>query len=168
MGTLFDSLFKIAGNLYNSKYSKCPRGGIGRRAWFRSMCREVWGFKSLRGHHIRKNDNPQLAGFLFSENLAFAYFCFPVIRLCAFDMILPAKRGISTPSDYSCHPVLPVTYDRSAITGVFPHTVIFTTYRYNHISIMKELICISSFTFITIENNDISSLILYRPDTHRT
>ena len=28
-----------------------PRGGIGRRAWFRSMCRKVWGFESLRGHH---------------------------------------------------------------------------------------------------------------------
>ena len=31
----------------------CPRGGIGRRAWFRSMCRKVWGFESLRGHHYR-------------------------------------------------------------------------------------------------------------------
>ncbi len=30
--------------------NQCPRGGIGRRAWFRSMCREVWGFESLRGH----------------------------------------------------------------------------------------------------------------------
>src|SRR5476649_802962 len=30
---------------------QCPRGGIGRRAWFRSMCRKVWGFESLRGHH---------------------------------------------------------------------------------------------------------------------
>src|SRR5450830_697182 len=35
-------------NLVLSRY--CPRGGIGRRAWFRSMCREVWGFESLRGH----------------------------------------------------------------------------------------------------------------------
>ncbi len=30
--------------------SSSPRGGIGRRAWFRSMCRKVWGFESLRGH----------------------------------------------------------------------------------------------------------------------
>src|SRR5437870_4811710 len=29
-----------------------PRGGIGRRAWFRSMCRKVWGFESLRGHQV--------------------------------------------------------------------------------------------------------------------
>ena len=38
---------------YNSRCCmqyQCPRGGIGRRAWFRSMCREVWGFESLRGH----------------------------------------------------------------------------------------------------------------------
>src|SRR5450830_808934 len=32
---------------------QCPRGGIGRRAWFRSMCLWVWGFESLRGHHYR-------------------------------------------------------------------------------------------------------------------
>ena len=29
-----------------------PRGGIGRRAWFRSMCLRVWGFESLRGHQV--------------------------------------------------------------------------------------------------------------------
>src|ERR1700712_3736126 len=33
---------------------QCPRGGIGRRAWFRSMCRKVWGFESLRGHQNQK------------------------------------------------------------------------------------------------------------------
>gem|GEM_PF-1734323 len=33
---------------------RSPRGGIGRRAWFRSMCREVWGFESLRGHQNKK------------------------------------------------------------------------------------------------------------------
>src|SRR5471032_1841947 len=39
---------------YNSRVvdkHQCARGGIGRRAWFRSMCRKVWVFKSLRGHH---------------------------------------------------------------------------------------------------------------------
>ncbi len=35
---------------YNYAF-RCPRGGIGRRAWFRSMCLRVWGFESLRGHH---------------------------------------------------------------------------------------------------------------------
>ena len=33
-----------------------PRGGIGRRAWFRSMCRKVWGFESLRGHQLLKRE----------------------------------------------------------------------------------------------------------------
>src|SRR5450830_1696296 len=33
---------------------QCPRGGIGRRAWFRSMCLRVWGFESLRGHHYQR------------------------------------------------------------------------------------------------------------------
>ena len=35
------------------KQQQCPRGGIGRRAWFRSMCLRVWGFESLRGHQQR-------------------------------------------------------------------------------------------------------------------
>src|SRR3954471_11553502 len=35
-------------------FVRCPRGGIGRRAWFRSMCRQVWGFESLRGHQNKK------------------------------------------------------------------------------------------------------------------
>ena len=29
----------------------CTRGGIGRHVRFRFLCREVWGFKSLRVHH---------------------------------------------------------------------------------------------------------------------
>ena len=29
----------------------CPGGGIGRRAWFRSMCLRVWRFESSPGHH---------------------------------------------------------------------------------------------------------------------
>src|SRR5690606_373931 len=41
-------------------------GGIGRRAWFRSMCRKVWRFESSPGHH-RFTENPaksaDLAGF---------------------------------------------------------------------------------------------------------
>src|SRR5690554_2859548 len=32
-------------------YTQCPGGGIGRRAWFRSMCRKVWRFESSSGHH---------------------------------------------------------------------------------------------------------------------
>src|SRR5471032_1992231 len=38
---------------------QCPRGGIGRRAWFRSMCRKVWGFESHRGRHYRISKKPQ-------------------------------------------------------------------------------------------------------------
>ena len=44
-----------------------PRGGIGRRAWFRSMCREVWGFESLRGHHIRENPVEKSTGFFYFQ-----------------------------------------------------------------------------------------------------
>src|SRR5690606_15406404 len=32
-------------------YTLSPGGGIGRRAWFRSMCRKVWRFESSPGHH---------------------------------------------------------------------------------------------------------------------
>ena len=39
--------------------SLCPGGGIGRRAWFRSMCRKVWRFESSPGHH-RYIQNTQL------------------------------------------------------------------------------------------------------------
>src|SRR5471032_852167 len=48
----------VAGLICNPQ---CPRGGIGRRAWFRSMCRKVWGFESLRGHHYRMSskEKPQ-------------------------------------------------------------------------------------------------------------
>src|SRR5690606_38100038 len=30
----------------------CPGGGIGRRARFRSVCREAWRFESSPGHHF--------------------------------------------------------------------------------------------------------------------
>ena len=29
-----------------------PGGGIGRRAWFRSMCLRVWRFESSLGHQV--------------------------------------------------------------------------------------------------------------------
>ena len=29
------------------------RGGTGRHAGFRCLCRKAWGFKSLRPHHSR-------------------------------------------------------------------------------------------------------------------
>src|SRR5450830_1766052 len=45
---------------------QCPRGGIGRRAWFRSMCRKVWGFESLRGHQ-------NIKGRLMKINRPFAF-----------------------------------------------------------------------------------------------
>jgi hypothetical protein len=52
----FDSSNGIAANAFDfvgvaaHEIGHSPRGGIGRRAWFRSMCRKVWGFESLRGH----------------------------------------------------------------------------------------------------------------------
>ncbi len=45
--------------------SSSPRGGIGRRAWFRSMCRKVWGFESLRGHQIRKREFAKASSLFF-------------------------------------------------------------------------------------------------------
>ena len=36
----------------------CPGGGIGRRTWFRSMRRKVWGFESLPGHHVKRLNGP--------------------------------------------------------------------------------------------------------------
>ena len=35
----------------------CPDGGIGRRAWFRSMCLRVWRFESSSGHQDIISDN---------------------------------------------------------------------------------------------------------------
>ncbi len=38
-----------------------PDGGIGRRAWFRSMCLRVWRFESSSGHQKSKTpDNDYL------------------------------------------------------------------------------------------------------------
>src|SRR5476649_2005394 len=52
---------------------QCPRGGIGRRAWFRSMCRKVWGFESLRGHHSTEYSSTEKAGRFFANRPAFSF-----------------------------------------------------------------------------------------------
>src|SRR6185437_2568721 len=36
----------------------CGRGGIGRRAALRSLCRKAWKFESSRPHHDRLNAGP--------------------------------------------------------------------------------------------------------------
>src|SRR5690348_12358827 len=37
-------------------YGVRARGGIGRRGRFRSCCRKMWGFESLRAHQFRAQD----------------------------------------------------------------------------------------------------------------
>ena len=39
-----------------SRAVTCPGGGIGRRARFRSVCREAWRFESSPGHHSLSGD----------------------------------------------------------------------------------------------------------------
>ncbi len=56
----------IAGCKLHRNLGNCPRGGIGRRAWFRSMCRKVWGFESLRGHHRLKQQTYQSTIIIFT------------------------------------------------------------------------------------------------------
>src|SRR5690606_34377506 len=41
----------LSSSTVNNSFLFCPGGGIGRRAWFRSMCLRVWGFESPLGHH---------------------------------------------------------------------------------------------------------------------
>ena len=56
---------------YTAHLSVGPRGGIGRRAWFRSMCRKVWGFESLRGHQVIKTPLIRQRGFSFPGRIYF-------------------------------------------------------------------------------------------------
>lgn len=44
-------IFLGGANAPRYRPSKRGRGGIGRRSWFRSKRRKVWGFESLRPHH---------------------------------------------------------------------------------------------------------------------
>jgi hypothetical protein len=77
----------------------CPRGGIGRRAWFRSMCREVWGFESLRGHQklpCLKHSSAVICRSLRHSGAKRRNLCKRIAAFCVY-----ARSGVRARSD-SC------------------------------------------------------------------
>ena len=52
-------------NANNLKFNICALGGIGRRAWFRSMCQQWLGSSSLPGRTTQSAFSIRIALFLF-------------------------------------------------------------------------------------------------------
>ena len=68
---------------------KCPGGGIGRRARFRCVCREVCGFESRPGHHLKS-----LTIRLIVEDFSFPYLSFCETRIARIDAERAAVCGL--------------------------------------------------------------------------
>src|SRR5690606_25103802 len=103
---------------FSSEKKQSPGGGIGRRAWFRSMCRKVWRFASSPGHP-RFTENPaksaDLAGFFVfaqtaggRQNLAHDTTGYPIVystlslhRACSWHRIASPHACSSSPCSHS-------------------------------------------------------------------
>ena len=91
------------GRLSSNSSNQCPRGGIGRRARFRSVCRKVWGFESLRGHQSFPDESGAKRRNLCKRIAAFCVVASILLPRAKTNSAMPRQNGLC--SGYAALPL---------------------------------------------------------------